>query len=250
MSKIGLQLYSVKELCAEDFLGTLRKIGNAGYDGVEFAGFFGCSAEDVKKTLDEAGLVCAGSHTGINLLDEANFAETVAYNKAIGNNLIIVPGLPGNMTDSKESWLKTAEIFNKLGEALKAEGMILGYHNHAGEFKSFGGETGYDIFMANTCPDLIKIELDTFWVEAAGLSALDVMKKYSNRCPLLHIKEMKARDNIISTVIGEGVMDFKPLCDYGKEIGVLWYTVEQEEFDRDYLLAVEQDAKALAALLK
>jgi hypothetical protein len=100
---IGLQLYSVREDCKRDLPGTIAAVGKMGYDGVEFAGYYDRSAEDLRKMLDDNGLVCCGTHTGLDTLLEDNLAKTIEFNKTLGNKYLIVPGLPEKNSSSTAS---------------------------------------------------------------------------------------------------------------------------------------------------
>src|SRR5690554_8125760 len=106
MERIGLQLWSVKDACSEDFIGTLKKLSEIGYDGVEFAGFYDTPAKELKKALDEYGLKACGSHTSVSLLKD-DLENVIEYNKIIGNEYIICPSLPEEMRNSYDAWIKT-----------------------------------------------------------------------------------------------------------------------------------------------
>ena len=134
---IAVQLYSVREDAAADLAGVLAKVKEMGYDGVEFAGYYDHSAEAVKKMLDDSGLACVGTHSGIDTLLGDEFAASVEFHKTIGNTRPIVPGLPGNYTESADAWKKTADVMNEIAGKLAAEGMKTGYHNHHTEFTAF-----------------------------------------------------------------------------------------------------------------
>jgi len=248
MSKIGLQLYSLKELAQKDFLGTVEKVAKIGYDGIEFAGFFNVPSKELKKVLDSNGISACGSHTGINLLIN-DLDNVIQYNLEIGNSYIICPGLPENMRNSADAWKKTAELFNEIGAKCKDYNIQFGYHNHAIEFNMFDGKYGYDILAENTVPDLVCLEVDTFWVEYAGLKSVDVMNKYPDRLPLLHIKEMKSLTEKVNTEIGKGIMNFKEIIALGKKYGTKWYIVEQEYFEIPQLQSIEDSLNYLRGLI-
>ncbi|MGC8834651.1 MAG: sugar phosphate isomerase/epimerase family protein, partial [Armatimonadota bacterium] len=132
---IALQLYSVREDAAKDTAGVLAAVAKMGYEGVEFAGYYGHSAQDLRKMLDDNGLRVAGTHIGLDTLLGDEFEKTVEFNQILGNKFLIVPGLPPERTSSADAWKRTAEIFNEIAEKLKPLGMYTGYHNHAMEFK-------------------------------------------------------------------------------------------------------------------
>ncbi len=250
MRKIGLQLYSIKELTGEDFFGTLKKVAEIGYDGVEFAGFFGAPASEVKKVLDDSGIEACGSHTGIDAL-EKDLNQVIDYSLEIGNKYVICPGLPPHMRDSYDAYMRLADQFNEIGRKCKEQGIQFGYHNHDFEFEKYNGEYGLDILLSNTDADLVHMELDTFWVEYAGLKSVDFMRKYPKQhSSLIHIKEMKSWDNKINTIIGNGVMDFVEITNVAKELGTKWYIIEQEEFDAPQLESIEKGLQYLRGLLK
>ncbi|PAV31237.1 hypothetical protein CIL05_00855 [Virgibacillus profundi] len=249
MGKLGLQLYSVKDAAEKDLLGTIRKVSEMGYEGAQFAGFFNHSAEDVKAEIDAAGIVPAGAHVGIDQL-ENNLDETIKFHQLIGNDLIICPYLPENMRSGSDEYYQTAAVLNKLGKQLKESGIAFGYHNHAFEFDSFDGKTGFDILYENTDPAYVKMELDCFWASNAGYDPLEIIEKYDNRCVSLHIKDMKvAGDKKVSTEIGTGTLDIGKLIESGKKHQVDWFVVEQEDFTKDPLVSAEENASELKKII-
>lgn len=249
MSKIGLQLYSIKELTEKDFLGTLREVGEIGYDGVEFAGFFNTPAKELKKVMDDIGLVPCGSHTAVDLLKE-DLDNVIEYNLEINNPYIICPSLPKEMCDSADAYKETAQLFNEIGQKCKDNGLQFGYHNHAFEFEKFDGQYGLDILLSNTDPQLVQMELDTYWVEYAGLKSVDFMNKYSEHFKtLIHIKDMKSLEDKVNTEIGKGVIDFKEIVQVAKDLGIQWYIVEQEAFDIPQLDSIKESLEYLRGIL-
>src|SRR6185436_17504688 len=118
----------------KDFPGTLRKIAEMGFEGVEFDGYYGMTGHDLRKTLDDLGLKCFGSHIGVENFASDAFQKTVDFNLAVGNKYLIIPGLPENMRDTNAHWKQTAQFFNSLAEKLKPFGLRTGFHNHHTEF--------------------------------------------------------------------------------------------------------------------
>lgn len=237
MAKIGLQLYSLRDKTKEDFLGTIRKVGEMGYDGVQFAGFFDTPAEKVKQVMGEAGVVAAGSHMGYDTLLGEELDRTLAYNQVIGNGLIICPALPGNLQGSVDAYKRAAESLNMIGERCEQQGFTFGYHNHHFEFADLGdGQRGFDILFENTDPAFVKMELDCYWASHAGFDPEEIIRKYKDRCVSMHIKDMKrVGEKKVTTEIGDGELDIKGLLNIGDQHSVRWFTVEQEDFDQDTL---------------
>ena len=130
MREYGIQMYSVRDITEKDMPGALRALAEMGYKNVEFAGFFGIPAEEIKKLLDDNGLKVSGTHTGWNEIAE-HFEETVAYHKAIGNTRIIIPGADLTTKAKLDAFI---DMLNEFQPKLAAEGITLGYHNHDHEF--------------------------------------------------------------------------------------------------------------------
>src|SRR5438132_5931756 len=120
---IGLQLYSVRDDCAKDLQGTIAAVGRMGYAGVEFAGYYGHTAQDLRKMLDDKGLRCCGTHTSLDTLLGDALPATVEFNQALGNRFLIVPGLSEERRKSREAWLETARLMNGISERLEPFGM-------------------------------------------------------------------------------------------------------------------------------
>ena len=250
MAKLGLQLYSIKEAAEADFLGTLEKVAGMGYEGVQFAGFFGFSAREVKAKMDELGLQAAGAHIAIEEL-QGDIDEVIAYHKTIGNHLLICPWLDEHMRTTAEDYAETAKIFNEVGEKLAKEGFAFGYHNHAFEFETFDGKSGFDILYDNTDDKFVKMELDCFWAANAGHNPVDIIKNNADRCVSLHIKDLKmVEGNPVSTELGTGTIDIAALVKAGNDYEVDWLVVEQEDFTGDPVDSAAENAKALQSIIE
>jgi sugar phosphate isomerase/epimerase len=248
MDPIALQLYSIKELTQADLIGTLEKVAKIGYDGVEFAGYFGTPAKELNKALNRFGLKAAGSHVGIEDLKQ-DLTKAIEYSLEIASPYIICPGLPKEMRSSGDEYKRTADLFNIIGQRCKESGIQFGYHNHDFEFLQFAGEYGLDLLVQHTEPELLFVELDTYWVEYSGLRSIDFIEKYKERCRILHIKDMKSSADKRNIEIGAGIMDFKTIIPAAQKQGVQWYTVEQEEFELDQLISIEKSVRYLRTII-
>lgn len=235
---IGLQLYSVRDDCAKDLPGVLKKVGEMGYDGVEFAGYYGRSAEELRKLLDENHLKCCGTHIGLDTLLGDNFEKTVQFNKTLGNKFLIVPGLPAERTKSKEAWQETARIFNEISRKLKPLGMYVGYHNHTEEFKPLDGELPWDTFFGSTDKRVV-MQFDVGNALVGGAEAAPYLKKYPGRTLTCHIKEHSATND--KAILGEGDVNWKELLPLLKgKAGVKWFIIEQESYAYPPMECVEK----------
>lgn len=226
--KIALQLWSIKEACEENFEDSLRKVATMGYDGVEFAGFYGLEATTLKALLDENELQVAASHISYDALKN-NFEEVIAYEKTIGNQNIVVPFL---QADSLDEWYTYFDNLKVWQEEITAQGMNLFYHNHAHEFTQIQGK---DMMkeMLIAVPNLL-VELDTYWVKYAGVDVLNWLKDHQISVRLLHIKEMlETAKGYQSTEIGNGIMPIEDLVNFAKNQHIEWLIIEQEAFQNN-----------------
>ncbi|WP_318615695.1 sugar phosphate isomerase/epimerase [Sporosarcina sp. YIM B06819] len=250
MGNLGLQLYSIKEAAEQNLLGVLEKVAHFGYEGVQFAGFFGHSATEVKEKMDTVGIQAAGAHVQIEELQN-DLDGLLDYHDTIGNRLLICPYLPENMRTTADDYKRTAELFSQVGETVAAAGFSFGYHNHAFEFEQFDGKSGFELLFDNTDPKHVKMELDCFWAAYAGLDPATIIKNYADRCVSLHIKDLKRVDEKpVSTELGTGTLDIAQLITAGRTHHVDWFVVEQEDFTGDPVESAAQNAKELKRIMK
>lgn len=222
---IALQLYSVRDEMEKDFIGTLKKVADIGYKGVEFAGFGNLPAVQLKEALADLGLTPVGSHTGVDLLSE-KLDEVIEYNLTLGNKYIICPY---NKYESKEDIIKASQFYNETGEKIRARGLEFLYHNHDFEFNKFDGEYGIDIIFKGIKSGNMAAEIDAGWVFYAGIDLAAYINSYTGRCPLIHIKDFLSIDNKNFTEIGNGIVDVKAIAAAAVEAGTKWLIVEQDE---------------------
>lgn len=245
--RIGLQLYSVRQDCARDLPGTLARVAEMGYEGVEFAGYYGRSAEELRKMLDERGLKCCGTHTALNTLLGDALEPTIAFNRTLGNRYLVVPSLPKERTASKEAWLETARLFNELAEKVKPYGMQVGYHNHAIEFRPLEGEVPWDLFFSHTKPEVF-MQLDTGNARHGGADPVAILKRYPGRALTLHLKAYSSTNP--KALLGEDELDWKTILHLCATVGgTEWFIVEQESYPYPPLECVERCLKNLKRLL-
>lgn len=179
----GIQMYSLRDITGNDLAGALRAVAEMGYKTVEFAGFFGHSAEEVRAMLDENGLTCIGTHSGLGeLLD--NFDETVKFHKTIGNTKYIIPGHDLSTREKLDTFIKQC---NEIAPKLRAEGIELGYHNHSHEF--YDMPEGYQIHKELEAHCDVFFELDTYWTFVAKLDPVATMERLRDRIKLIHLKD-------------------------------------------------------------
>ena len=224
---IGLQLYSIREECARDFPAALKSVAGMGYAGVELAGFNDYPAPELKRILDDLGLKVFGSHTLIDLLRD-EFEMVVESNQALGNSLIVVPGLVEQYRESLSAWMTTAELFNDVAQRLKPHGLQVGLHNHREELKPVGGVVPLELFFSNTLPEVF-MQPDLGHLLFTGTSPVEFMKKFPGRALSVHVKEHSATND--KALVGEGDMPWEAVFDCCETIGGTGcYIVEQEVY--------------------
>lgn len=247
----GLQLYSVRGHMNKDPKGTVAKVGAMGYNFVETAGykegrFYGMEPLEFKKLCEENGLKFLGSHTGQNLPDKENWDKTMAWwDKAIdahaeaGVKWIVQPWMDEVGYKSLDGLKRYIEYFNAVGAKCKAKGIYFGYHNHDKEFTTeFQGKPVEDWMLELTDPEKVMFQLDLFWINQGGKSALDYFDRYPGRFMLWHIKDDKELG-------ASGKMDFAPIFEAKAKAGLKYGIVEVEEYSYDPLVSVEKSLEYL-----
>lgn len=246
---VGVQLYSVRTDMGKDPLGTLKQLAAMGYKHVEHANyvnrkFYGYSATEFKKILDDLGLKMPSGHTvmGSQHWDTTKndftdlWKNTVEDAATMGQHYVISPWLDQAYRKDKDGLLRFMEVFNKSGELCKKSGMKFGYHNHDFEFsESLDGEMLYDIMLKNTDPNLVIHQLDIGNLYNGGAVAADVVKKHSGRFSSVHVKdEIKAtegNEKYESTILGAGIVNAKDVIDMiRKSSKNVHYIIEQESY--------------------
>ena len=231
LSKIGLQLYTVRRELEKDFTGTLEKVAALGFREVEFAGYFKHSPQEVKTILARYQLSSPSAHISTAAL-RGTLQEEIEAAQAIGHQYLVCAYLPPEERRSLDDYKKLVELFNRAGERLKKVGIQFGYHNHDFEFTTITGGEGrlpYDVILAGTDPTLVKMELDLYWITKAGQDPLKYFSAYPGRFPLLHVKDMDATPKHFFTEVGQGTIDFKKILAAAQAEGVKHYFVEQDE---------------------
>ncbi len=232
----GLQLYSVRDITKEDFKGALRQVAEMGYKYVEPAGFFGNSAEDVKAWLDEYGLICSGTHTGMDALKPENIDATIAYHKTIGCKNLIAPSADWSTAEKMDA---SIELLNAAQKKLAENGITLGYHNHSREFHTTDyGKIIEDEIIARTS---VELEIDTFWAFNAGLDPVAYCEAHKDRIRVIHLKDgfpsaddcknyLHVHDGVKGKSVGSGKAPVKAVREWAIKNNVLM-VIESEGLD-------------------
>ncbi len=246
IDRIGLQLYSVRDLMKQDMPGTLAKVAQMGFKEVEFAGLFDRAPKDVRAMLDQNGLTAPASHIAWGTVDKT-LPATLESAKILGHQFIIIPYLTDDDRKRADVYKRLADLLNRAGaESLKA-GIQMAYHQHGFEFvpsPDLAGQMPYDYLLANTDPKLVKMELDLCWIAAAEQDPIAYFNKYPGRFPLVHIKDW-LKDGKPATAyagalgpdtkftgnmanVGQGSIDWKAIFAHADKGGVKHFIVEHD----------------------
>lgn len=226
---IAVQMYSVRADCQKDFDAALEQVAAMGFEGVEFAGYYGYAgrAPELRKRLGALHLRAAGTHIGLDTLQGDALQQTIDFHQAIGCPFLIVPNNSA-FTDPEKS-KALADTFNQISERLKPLGMACGYHNHVAEFKKDGDKTFWDLFAERTTRDVI-LQQDCGWTAAAGFDPVAYVRKYPGRTKTVHFKPFaRPADVGRKAILGQDSVDWPAVYAACVSVGgTEWIVVEQE----------------------
>ena len=235
---IGLQLYTVRDAMAKDVPGTLAKVAQIGYNSVE-AGYgdgkyYGVEPKAFASLLKQNGLIMPSSHYQLGENDTAKGTILNGWDKAvedaasISQKYMVCAWLSPAERGSLDHYKKLADDFNKAGETCKKAGIQFCYHNHDFEFIKENGQYPYEILLDNTDKNLVKMEIDLYWLTKAGQNPVELIEKHPGRFPLWHAKDMDKTEKKMFTEVGNGVIDFKKIFAKANTAGLKYFFVEQD----------------------
>jgi sugar phosphate isomerase/epimerase len=224
-----------------DYTGTLEKLAKMGYTGVEFAGYGGLSAQEMKKILDINKLKPIGSHVGLEKLTK-NLEEEIEYHKILGTEYLVCPY---STIKSKDDTMKLAETLCPVIAKINDAGLKFAYHNHAHEFVQDGGEYLLDILFQNL-PHGAAMELDVYWAAYADVDPLNYMEKHKDKLKLLHVKQIDKNKHCVD--LDQGILDYKKIITKAKTLGIEHFILEQEEYAVSSMISVKNDIDYIMSL--
>jgi sugar phosphate isomerase/epimerase len=228
---LGIQLYTLRDLLAKDFEGTLATVAKIGYREVEFAGLYGRSAKEVRAILDRCGLKAPAGHVGMSQVTDT-IEQTIADARTLGHEYVVVPWI-AEESRTRDGYRRVAESFNQAAERLHKAGLTFGYHNHWFEFDTLpGGDDGalpcgYDVLLRYSDPKLVVMELDLYWIRKGGRDALQYFRDFKGRFRLVHVKDMAADGSMVD--VGQGMIRWRELLRAARTAGVRHLLVEHDE---------------------
>jgi sugar phosphate isomerase/epimerase len=231
---IALELYSIRDVAPKDVPAAFEAVAKMGYEGIEFAGYYGMKAQDLRKLLDKNNLKCCGTHTGLDTLTGDALKATIEFNQVVGNKYLIVPWLP---LQSLAVIMDTAKKLTDLAGKAKESGMRVGYHAHGSDFKAVADRIPWDVLFTNTSPDVV-MQLDVGNCIDGGGDPVAIIKKYPNRSKTIHLKEHGGTQG---AAVGEGDVPWKEVFAACETVGGTdWYIVEQEAYRTSSMESVKQ----------
>ncbi|MFC4162786.1 sugar phosphate isomerase/epimerase family protein [Epilithonimonas zeae] len=244
---LAIQLYTIRDAVAANLEKALERLAQLGFKQLEIYGydgkFFGKTRSEFLSIMKNLGLEVISSHhtTGIihnsrgTLLND--WEKSVEDLHFIGSKYMVCSYL-FDEERSSEQYKKLPELLNKSGEVTNKTGIDFAYHNHDFEFEKFEDKTVYDFILENTDSDLVKMELDLYWISKAGFNPLDYFERYPKRFPLWHVKNMKAGSQDFAE-IGNGTIDFKSIFEAKEKAGLKYWFLEQDSSDKDIFESIK-----------
>ena len=252
ISQVAIQLYTLRDHCktAADFAITMKKVREIGYTAVQISGVGPIPEDEIVAMCKAEGLTICATHEGsIKILDETD--AVIERLKKLGTKLTAYPHPAGVDFNNPEHIETLVKKLDAAGAKFRAAGLKLGYHNHANEFFKYKGATVLDYIYANTSPENIVAELDTFWVQRGGGDVVDWVSRMKGRQPFIHLKDFKVSPTaeISFCEIGAGTLDFKRIIAEADKGGCEWYIVEQDSTPGDPFDSIKQSFDYIKANL-
>lgn len=227
LSTVGVQLYTLRRAMGRSPERTLERVRTIGYQEVEFAGWFDRPAADIRRMLDDTGLAAPAAHIGLEDLDAGRDAlfERASH---IGHRWLVVPWIDAERRRSLDDWRRVAEALQQGGEAARAAGLRLAYHNHDYEFPALDGAVPFELLLRETSAEVLDFELDFYWLAKAGGDPLALFRAHPGRFTLAHLKDSAGPPDHEMVDVGAGTLDWPRLVAAGRDAGIRRWFVEHD----------------------
>lgn len=241
MKPVAIQLYTLRDLAAQDYVSVLQLVADAGYKGVETAGLYGCTPLEFAKIVADLGMVVCSTHSAIP--SKENVAELAETQLALGARRLI-SGMGPDAYKTIDDIKNTAQIFNEGAALLKPYGLEFGFHNHWWEFDALpDGQLPYDVLLGMS--EGFFSELDVYWAAFGGTDPAGVVNKHKSQIPLLHIKDGNLDPDKMHTAVGSGKLDMPGIIGAADPDINDWLIVELDDCATDMATAVKESAAYL-----
>jgi len=227
LSRIGVQLYTVRDQMKVSVEKTLAAVADIGYKEVEFAGYFNRPPRAIRQLLDRNGLSSPAAHLGMREV-RGSWNRTLNDAAEVGHKWLVIASLDEVDRNSVTAIKRTADILRKAAEDAKIYKIKLGYHNHETEFQLVDGRRMFDVLLEETSPDVLQIEMDLYWILRGGGKPLEYFAKWPGRFPMLHVKDAGPPPDYKMLDVGKGTINWAELFARHKEAGIKHYFVEHD----------------------
>jgi sugar phosphate isomerase/epimerase len=228
INRVGLQLYTVRDLMKADLPGTMAKVAGIGYKEVEFAGYFGRTPAMIRELLRRNDLRSPSTHLPFESL-ESGWQKQLDDAKAVGHHWATIAWIPEEKRRTLDDWKRHAALFNRAGAQAKAAGLRFAYHNHDFELKSIDGQRPLDLLLSETDRSLVDFEMDIYWVKFGGADPLDFFNRHPKRFPMVHVKDSGGPPDNKMVDVGQGTIDFRSILRQSEKAGIKHYFVEHDQ---------------------
>ncbi len=228
LKRVGLQLYTVRDLMKADLPGTLAKVAAIGYKEVEFAGYFGHTPAEIHELLHRNGLTSPSTHLPFESL-ENGWQKQLDDAKTAGHHWVTIAYIAEEKRKTLDDWKRHAEVFNRAAAQAKSAGLRFAYHNHNFEITPVGGTRPLDLLLTSTDPKLVDFEMDLYWVVFGGGNPIDFFKRYPKRFPLVHVKDSAGPPDNKMADVGSGTINFRQIFAQSERAGIKHYFVEHDQ---------------------
>jgi sugar phosphate isomerase/epimerase len=243
LARVGVQLYTLRELMQSDAQRTLEQVAALGCQEVEFAGYFNHPPKRLRRWLDDAGLTAPAAHLPLDNR-QLDLQATLDTAGILGHSYVVLASLP-LLERGIEDFQRTAQRLNQIGRLAAARGIRAAYHNHDFEFKQTSGRHPYTVLLEETDPALVVLEMDVYWLTKAGEDPIAYFEKYPDRFHLCHLKDMDQRRRI--TEVGSGLIDFPRILRARESAGFRHFFIEHDD-PADALASVSLSLRYLNGL--
>ena len=228
LERVGLQLYTVRDLMKADLPGTLARVAAIGYKEVEFAGYFGRTPAEIRELLRRNGLTSPSTHLPFESLTN-DWQKQLDTANAAGHQWVTIAYIAEEKRKTLDDWRRHAELFNRAAAQAKSAGLRFAYHNHDFEIRPVGGTRPLDLLLTSTDPKLVDFEMDLYWVVFGGGDPLDFFNRYPKRFALLHVKDSAGPPDNKMVDVGQGTINFRQIFAQSEKAGTEHYFVEHDQ---------------------
>jgi sugar phosphate isomerase/epimerase len=228
LERVGLQLYSVRDLMKADLPGTVARVAAIGYKEVEFAGYFGRTPAQIREIVRQNGLTSPSSHLSFDSLTNG-WQKQLDDAKAAGHEWVTIAYIAEEKRRTLDDWKRIAELFNSAAAQAKSADLHFAYHNHDFEIRPIDGTRPLDLLLTSTDPKLVDFEMDLYWVVFGGGNPIDFFNQYPKRFKMVHVKDSAGPPDNKMVDVGQGKIDFRSIFAQSEKAGIEHYFVEHDQ---------------------